>query len=101
VLVLALALLGLGFSLAGVALFLGGASGDRDERAGLVGGMINTTQRVGTALGVAVVTSVAAAASDLQNGFRAALLVLAVAAVGTSVLAAAGLPARQVRAPVP
>jgi len=65
----ALSLLGAGFGAAVVVLFARAMSGASDADAGLASGIVNTTQQVGGALGLAVLASVGAA-----WGYRAAFL---------------------------
>jgi len=88
-------LLAAGFGLALPALTALGMSGARTGDAGLVSGVFNTTQQIGMALGVAVLSAVAAARADgllvagasqaaaLTGGYRTAF------AVGAGLLAAA------------
>ncbi len=72
-------LLGSGFGLAIPALTTLGMSGATPEDAGVVSGLFNTTQQVGAALGVAVLTTLAAhhagatpGPADLTSGYRLA-----------------------------
>jgi EmrB/QacA subfamily drug resistance transporter len=93
-------LVGLGLALTFVALTIGSVTGVDDRRYGLASGLINTSQQIGGAIGLAVLTAMAdqgarhsaahgvAAAND---GFQLALLVAAGAAV--LALAAAALMA--------
>jgi len=57
-------LLAAGFGLALPALTALGMSGARDDDAGLVSGLFNTTQQIGMALGVAVLSTLAASRTD-------------------------------------
>jgi protein-S-isoprenylcysteine O-methyltransferase Ste14 len=82
-------------------------SGVEPDHLGLAGGLINTTQQIGGALGLAVVTAVVASQthgdsagmSGIDDGLRAALLVVAGVAAAATVLAMVLMPAR--RRPVP
>jgi EmrB/QacA subfamily drug resistance transporter len=96
-----------GFGLAINALTALGMSGARPDDAGLASGLFNTTQQVGAAIGVAVLTTLAAArgesllatgtepAAALTSGFHLAF------AVGTGLLLTAGVLAAAVLRPVP
>ena len=76
---------GLGFSF--VSISIAALAGVRDSEAGLASGLINTSQQVGGALGVAVLATVATSRTDaatadgsalpvaLTNGFEAAFIV--------------------------
>ncbi|MFC8510637.1 MFS transporter [Streptomyces sp. NPDC057411] len=88
-------LLGAGFGLALPALTALGMSGAREEDAGLASGLFNTTQQIGMALGIAVLSTLAAARTEalstagrpaaeaLTGGYHLAF------AVGTGLLAVA------------
>ncbi len=83
-----LAVSGLGIGTAFVAMSIGALEGVEEEHAGLASGLVNTTQQVGGALGVAVLSAVAVTTTGdllardpgtalplaLTEGFRAALL---------------------------
>jgi EmrB/QacA subfamily drug resistance transporter len=102
-------LLTAGFGLALPALTALGMSGARADDAGLVSGVFNTTQQIGMALGVAVLSTVAAARTDrllaagasqaeaLTGGYRLAFALgaglLAAAFVVAFVVLAGGRPA--------
>jgi EmrB/QacA subfamily drug resistance transporter len=92
-------LAGLGLALSFVAMSIGGLTGVRQADAGVASGLINTSQQVGGAIGVAVATTVATTvtahfvnahagsgplgAAALTHGFHAAFYVLAgIAAAG-------------------
>jgi predicted MFS family arabinose efflux permease len=77
-----LAVSGLGIGLAFVTLSIGALEGVTDAEAGLASGLVNTTQQIGGALGVAILSTVA-----LSAGFADALL------VGTALAAAGALVA--------
>ncbi|WP_329120624.1 MFS transporter [Streptomyces sp. NBC_01465] len=96
-------LLAAGFGLALPALTTLGMSGAREDDAGLASGLFNTTQQIGMALGVAVLTTLAASRTDrllgeghsraeaLTGGYHLAFgvgvgLLLAALAVATFVL---------------
>jgi EmrB/QacA subfamily drug resistance transporter len=93
-----LLVIGLGMPLAYVAISIGGLEGVREHDAGLASGLINTTQQIGGALGIAVLSAIAtsvtthgiadgtAAPVAMTDGFRAGFW------AGTAV-AAAGLVA--------
>lgn len=57
-------LLGLGFGISFVAITVAATSGVPDEEAGLASGLINTSQQVGAAMGLAVLAVVASATSQ-------------------------------------
>ncbi len=90
-----LLLIGLGMPFAYVAISIGGLTGVREQEAGLASGLINTTQQIGGALGIAAlsaiatsVTSDAVAGGDavpvaMTDGFQVAFWAgTAVAALG-------------------
>ena len=95
---------GLGLALAFVPMSIGALTGVRSSDAGVASGLINTTQQVGGAIGVAVVTTIATtltahyvtahpgtsplAGAALVHGFQAAFYVLAAIAATGAVLAA-------------
>src|SRR5581483_7107944 len=80
----------LGMAFAFVAISIAALAGIEAKDAGLASGLINTSQQIGGALGIAVLSSVAVShtsgatrAAALTNGFQAAFWVgVAVAAVG-------------------
>jgi MFS family permease len=96
---------GVGLALAFVPMSIGGLTGVRPADAGIASGLINTTQQIGGAIGVAVVTTVAttytnhfvdshpgsspAGGTALTHGFQIAFYVLAALAVLGALLAAA------------
>ncbi|MFJ5233582.1 MFS transporter [Kitasatospora sp. NPDC088391] len=61
-----------GFGLAATALTALGMADARPEDAGLLSGLLNTTQQVGAALGVAVLTALAGGPGDGVAGYRLA-----------------------------
>ncbi len=79
----ALAVAGLGIGLAFVTLSIGALEGVDEADAGLASGLVNTTQQIGGALGVAVLSTVA-----LSDGFEDALLIAAAFAAAGAMLAA-------------
>jgi len=93
--------LGLGF----VALTVASSSGVEHEHAGVAGGLINMTQQVGGAIGLAIITAVATSATHagstdlaaVNDGFRAALVLAAAIAAAGIVVAAVALPGRRSR----
>jgi EmrB/QacA subfamily drug resistance transporter len=79
-------LVGLGLALTFVSLTIGAVAGVDEERYGLASGLINTSQQIGGAIGLAILTAVADNATKashadglgaIDDGFRAALLVAA------------------------
>lgn len=108
-----LAGVGLGFSF--VPVTIAAVSGTRPDQAGLASGLINTSQQVGGALGVAILASIAASVSggvnpqgrlspsqvvDLNDGFQAAFLGGAGFAVLGLIAAAVLISSRDSRAMV-
>ena len=89
---LPLLLLGAGFGLAQPALTTFGMSAARSEDAGLASGLFNTTQQVGMALGIAVLSTAAAARTE---GLLGVALVVAVAALARRRPGAAPTPERE------
>jgi EmrB/QacA subfamily drug resistance transporter len=96
-------LVGLGLALTFVALTIGSVTGVDDRRYGLASGLINTSQQIGGAIGLAILTAVAdqgAAGSHahglgaVNDGFQLALLV----AAGLAALALAAAAALTPRA---
>jgi MFS family permease len=91
-----------GLGLAFVAVTIAAADGVETEHAGLAGGLINMTQQVGGAIGLAVITAVATSqihtgvhsAAAVNNGFRDALLLAAVIAGAAVLITAVVLPGR-------
>jgi EmrB/QacA subfamily drug resistance transporter len=94
-------IIGLGLGLTFVSITIASTLGVPNDRAGLAGGLINTTQQIGGAIGLAIITTVAAShtsvvqsVATVDNGFRAGLLVAAgIGAVAT--IAAMWFPGRQ------
>ena len=103
-----LAAVGLGFAF--VSVTIGAVAGTNDENAGLASGLINTSQQVGGALGLAILAAVANASTDnavgvsrlvaLNDGFRQAFLVGAFFALAGAILAAVLIDSRDSRAAV-
>ncbi len=94
-------LIGVGLGLGVVCVTIAGTAEARPEEAGLASGLINTTQQVGGAIGLAVLIALAASvapagpvAESLTGGFRVALYVGAALALLGVVLAVAMLPGR-------
>jgi EmrB/QacA subfamily drug resistance transporter len=91
-----------GLGLAFVAVTIAAADGIETEHAGLAGGLINMTQQVGGAIGLAVITVVATShthtgiqsAAAINDGFRAALLLAAGIAGAAVLITAVVLPGR-------
>jgi MFS family permease len=102
-----LAAIGLGFSF--VSVTIGAMAGTSDEDAGLASGLINTSQQVGGALGLAILAAIAnsrtshvlAGGQDrltgLTDGFQLAFLVAAGFAVFGAILAATVISSRDSR----
>jgi hypothetical protein len=96
-----------------VAVTIAAADGIETEHAGLAGGLINMTQQVGGAVGLAVITAVATShihagvhsPAAIDDGFRAALVLAAAIAGAAVVITAVVLPGRSRRvaggAPIP
>jgi EmrB/QacA subfamily drug resistance transporter len=92
--------IGAGLAFAFVALTVASASGVDEDHHGIAGGLINMTQQIGGAVGLAIATAVAAsqthgAAADpssLTSGFRSALLVSAGIATAAVITTLAALP---------
>jgi EmrB/QacA subfamily drug resistance transporter len=103
-----LAAVGLGFAF--VSVTIGAVAGTTDENAGLASGLINTSQQVGGALGLAILAAVANASTDnavgvsrlvaLNDGFRDAFLVGAFFALAGAILAAVLIDSGDSRAAV-
>jgi predicted MFS family arabinose efflux permease len=79
----ALAVSGLGIGLAFVTLSIGALEGVDETDAGLASGLVNTTQQIGGAVGVAILSTIALSAS-----FKDALLVAAAFAAAGAIFAA-------------
>lgn len=90
-----LILLGMAFSLAYGPLTIAATDGVAEEEQGLASGVLTTSFQFGSALGLAVVAAVLAAADNLTvEGFRSALLVPLVAAALGLIAALPGLARR-------
>ncbi len=93
-------LLGLAFSLAYGPLTIAATDGVSEQEQGLAGGVLTTSFQFGSALGLAGVTAVLAAADELTvDGFRSALTVPLVAAGLGLLITALGLIRRRQAAP--
>jgi EmrB/QacA subfamily drug resistance transporter len=82
-------LAGLGFGLCGPALQLGALTGVSRSASGLASGLAETTKEIGGATGVAAVSTVLVAGSDL-GGFHAAFAFIGVLAVAGVLITAIG-----------
>ena len=83
--------MGLGGGLAWVALTVAGTAGASEEESGLASGLLNTSQQIGGALGLAVLAAVASARpTHLITGGDAPVKALS-GGFGTALLAGAGL----------
>jgi EmrB/QacA subfamily drug resistance transporter len=103
----AMLMFGVGPGIAFVALTIAGTSGVAPEDSGLASGLLNTTQQVGGAVGLALLSAIArsltmsaqqtgmALPASLTYGFKGAFLASAVLCVGGAVFAIALLPARR------
>jgi sugar phosphate permease len=107
---------GLGLALAFVPMSIGGLTGVRQSDAGVASGLINTTQQIGGAIGVALATTVATtftshyvkahdgtnafSGAALTHGFQVAFYVLAALAGVGAVLAALMLESQPAEAEV-
>jgi EmrB/QacA subfamily drug resistance transporter len=97
-------IIGLGLGLTFVSITIASTLGVSNDRAGLAGGLINTTKQIGGAIGLAVITTVAAShagavhsAASVDSGFRAGLLVAA--GIGAAaIITAMAFPQRHVPA---
>jgi EmrB/QacA subfamily drug resistance transporter len=94
-------LVGLGLALTFVALTIASVTGVDDRRYGLAGGLINTAQQIGGAIGLAILTAVADQGTThsaahgvgaVDDGFQLALLVAAGLAAVALVAAAVLMP---------
>jgi EmrB/QacA subfamily drug resistance transporter len=96
-------LIGAGLGLAFVAITLASAGGIDGQHSGVAGGLINMTQQVGGAIGLAVIAAVAESSGHgtaptiaaVHSGFQSALLVAAGIAGAAGILAAVALPGRR------
>ena len=92
--------IGAGLALAFVAVTVASAAGVDEDHHGIAGGLINMTQQIGGAVGLAIATAVAtsqthgtvADPSTLTSGFRSALIVSAGIAAAAIVTTMAALP---------
>jgi MFS family permease len=92
--------IGAGLALAFVALTVASSSGVNEDHHGIAGGLINMTQQIGGAIGLAIATAVATSqahgaipdAATLTDGFRSALLVSAGIAAAAILATVALLP---------
>ena len=84
-----------GMSLAYIPVLIASISNVQPEQSGLASGLVNTSYQVGSALGLAAMTAIAAAVSDdstgsgLTDGYQAAFVGAAVIAAAAAVVAAA------------
>ena len=107
----AMILLGVGPGLAFVAIMIAGTSGVAAADCGLASGLLNTMQQVGGALGLAVLSTVAAQRTEtatgrglaspaaLTYGFQGAFIVSAALCAVAAVLVIAFLPRRKLERP--
>ena len=90
--------IGAGLALSFVALTVASSTGVEDDHHGVAGGLINMTQQVGGAIGLAVATAVVTSQTrgadpvSLTNGFRSALVVSAGIALAAIVGAGLTMP---------
>jgi EmrB/QacA subfamily drug resistance transporter len=106
---------GVGMGLAFVSLSIGALEGVQERDSGLASGLINTSQQVGAALGVAVLSSVAISHTEevlasepgtaqvvaVTEGFQAALVVAAIIALAGAVVVSALMRGRRTPAEAP
>jgi hypothetical protein len=101
---------GLGLALAFVPMSIGALTGVRQSDAGVASGLINTSQQIGGAVGVAIATTIAttwtsryvdshagltaSSGAALTHGFQIAFYVLAALAAAGAVLSALMLESR-------
>ncbi len=100
-------LAGIGLGLSFVPVTIGAVTGTRDDEAGLASGLINTSQQVGGALGLAILVSIANSRTAefmpgdpklaLTEGFQTAFLVGAGFAILATVLATVLISSRDSR----
>jgi MFS family permease len=95
-------IIGVGLGLAFVALTIASAAGVDTSHSGVAGGLINTTQQVGGAVGLAVITAVATATGhgstvpvSVDHGFHIALIVAAAIGALATTAAVTLLPRRR------
>ena len=103
-------LIGLGLGVSFVAVTIAALQGVGPADAGVASGLVNTSRQIGGAVGLAVVSTIAAsytrrsgvqetAAAELTHGFRVSFAVLTVLAIGGAILAGITLrPARRTEA---
>ncbi len=99
--------IGAGLGLIFVAITSESVAGIHEDQTGLAGGLINATQQIGGAIGLAVITAIATSYTtgsthtpiSVVNGFQTALLVAAGLAAAGMALAATLAPARESSAP--
>ena len=105
---------GIGLAFAFVPMSIGALTGVREDEAGIASGLINTTQQIGGAIGVAVATTIAttwtsryvdshagltaSSGAALTHGFQIAFYVLAALAAAGAVLSALMLEPRPAKA---
>jgi EmrB/QacA subfamily drug resistance transporter len=85
--------LGLGLGLAFPTASVTAMSDVRAERAGLASGLMSTAHELGAALGVAVLSAVAASVPDPATGYGDGFIVASAVATGLAVLALLAVPA--------
>jgi EmrB/QacA subfamily drug resistance transporter len=83
--------IGLGAGLAWVALTVAGTAGASEEESGLASGLLNTSQQIGGALGLAILAAVASARSTHLAGLGKDAAHQLAGGFGTALLAGAGL----------
>jgi len=104
----AIALIGTGMGATFVALTLAATSGVSQKESGLVSGLLNTTQQIGGAIGLAVLTTISTATTKdamvaahgnpaalnaaLVDGFHSAFIIAAFLSITASAIALTGLP---------
>jgi len=107
----AIALIGTGMGATFVALTLAATSGVSQKESGLVSGLLNTTQQIGGAIGLAVLTTISTATTKdtmvaahgnpaalnaaLVDGFHSAFIIAAFLSITASAIALAGLSGKK------
>lgn len=90
-----LLLTGVGFAAYVATTTIAGTAAVEENQQGLASGLLNTTLQLGTAVGVAILTTVAAGSQNIQNeGYHSAMTVGAVVVLVSAVIAVAAFPQR-------
>jgi MFS family permease len=105
----AILIIGAGLGLAFIALTIASVSGIEAEHSGVAGGLINMTQQVGGAIGLAVITAIITThvhshgpgLDSFTGGLRDALTAAAIIGAASLAVSAIALPRRHRDAPTP